>query len=73
MSEVSDLKMQNLQNHYNPLLKWFLEATGSLMMKIHKRSNGYSTVEAFMKVLFIQHKLIFINYFTKIRKSIIKT
>lgn len=72
MSEVSDLKIQNLQNQDKPLLKWFLEATGSLMKK-HKRNNGYSTVEAFMKVLFAQHKLIFINYFTKIRKSVIKT
>lgn len=71
MSEVSDLKIQNLQNQDKPLLKWFLEAIGSLMKK-HKRSNGYSTVEAFIKVLFAQHKLIFINYFTKIRKSIIK-
>ena len=72
MSEVSDLKIQNLQNQEKPLLKWFLEAIGGLMKK-HKRSNGYSTVEAFMKVLFVQHNLIFINYFTKIRKSIIKT
>ena len=71
MREISDLKMQNLQNHYSPLLKWFLEAIGGLMMK-YKRNNGYVTVEAFMKVLFVQHKLIFINYFTKIRKDIIK-
>ena len=33
MSEVSDLKIQNLQNQDKPLLKWFLEATGSLMKK----------------------------------------
>ena len=71
MSEVSDLKIQNLQNQDKPLLKRFLEAIGGLMKK-HKRSNGYSAVDAFMKVLFVQHKLIFINYFTKIRKSIIK-
>ena len=72
MSEVNDLKIQNLQNHYNHLLKWFLKATDSLM-KNNKRSNGYSAVEAFMKVLFAQPKLIFINYFTKVIKSIIKT
>ena len=64
MSEVSDLKIQNLQNQDNPLLKWFLEVEASLMKNI-KRSNGYSTVEAFMKVLFVQRKLISINYFTK--------
>ena len=68
MSEVSDLKIQNLQNQDKPLLKWFLETTGGLMIK-YKRNNGYSTVEAFMKVLFVQHNLIFINYFTKIRCS----
>ena len=33
MSEVSDLKIQNLQNHYNHLLKWFLEVAASLMKK----------------------------------------
>lgn len=33
MSEVSALKIQNLQNQENPLLNGFLEVTGSLMMK----------------------------------------
>ncbi len=33
MSEVSDLKIQNLQNQENPLLKWFLEVEASLMKK----------------------------------------
>lgn len=39
MSEVSDLKIQNLQNQDKPLLKWFLKATDSLMKKRCKASN----------------------------------
>ena len=36
MSEVSDLKIQNLQNQDKPLLKWFLKATDSLMKNIRE-------------------------------------